>query len=357
MISKVAIWGAGTMGTGIAIAALNAGHKVQLVERDGAARSAARRRIAAFFERAAAKGKLSPETVAERIAGLQVLDADGRLAPVDLAIEAVFEDLDVKRKVLAMIEEAVPATAIIATNTSCLDLDELGTTLKVGERFLGLHFFSPAELNPVVETVRCSSTGDSSFMDAVNWVHQIGKSPITCLNRPGFAINRFFCPYANEAVRCYEEGLGTIGQIDDVARTAFDVPFGPFAVMNITKPEILFRAQSTLAKLGPFYTPSGLLSDMSASRQLWEIEGTVDVLPRSLATVVSDRLMGAVFKAVGDALAEGVASPEDIDTGAALALRFGRPPVSLMKALGDEKTGSLVRAVAVGQLPEVLPGA
>lgn len=342
MISKVAIWGAGTMGTGIAIAALNAGHTVQLIEHNGPARNVARQRIAAYFERAVAKGRISADTLEDRIAGLSVLEPDGHLAPVDLAIEAVFEDLDVKRNVLAMIEEAVPETAIIASNTSCLDLDELGAVLTAGERFLGLHFFSPAELNPVVETVRCGSTGDGSYRDAVAWVRQIGKTPIACLNRPGFAVNRFFCPYANEAVRCYEEGLGTPGQIDAIARAAFDVPLGPFAVMNITKPEILYRAQSSLARLGAFYTPSVLLEEQSASGLPWQIEDCPGVLTSLAAGAISDRLRGAVFKAVRDALDEGVARPEDFDAGAVLALKFGRAPVALMATLGSKETARIL---------------
>jgi 3-hydroxybutyryl-CoA dehydrogenase len=170
----------------------------------------------------------------------------------------------------------------------------------------------------------------------------IGKRPIRCRDSWGFAINRFFCPYTNEAVRLLDEGLADTATIDRAAEAAFGVAMGPFAVQNIIKPRINLHAIQNLAPLGAFYAPAAGLVAQGSSDRPWAIEGEpppAQAVPPGLV----DRLRGAVFIAVLELLDEAVATPADIDDGARLALRFARPPCALMDELGAARVAALVQ--------------
>lgn len=338
----VAILGAGTMGAGIAATCLVAGLPVRLIDNDPEALRRASGRIAAFLERQVANGRLAPERAAALPAALSTSADLSAAAPAAVVIEAVFEDLAVKRELMRRVEPLVSPDCVIATNTSCLRVGDIASVLARPERFLGLHYFSPAEVNPVVELVAAKATGAGALAAAREFLLATGKEPLPCRDSNGFALNRFFCPYCNEAVRCLEEGLARPGQIDAVACRTFELPLGPFAVMNIIHPRILLNAEQGLAALGDFYLPAALLRDTGEAGELWPIEPDSAPLPEARARLVAERLMGAVLLAGGEVVAEGVVEADELDRGARRALRFGKPPGALARALGPAETARLV---------------
>jgi len=341
-IQTIGIIGAGTMGSGIATAAAAHGSAVLLFDRADAQIAAARDAASTFFARQADKGRMTtPE--AERAAGrLQRAETLADLAPCDLVIEAVFEDFDLKARLFDELSPLLSPDTLIATNTSCLRVDDLARHVQRAERFLGLHFFSPASINPVVEVVRGAVSDPAAVDRAEAWCRAIGKRPIRCKDSYGFAINRFFCPYTNEAARLLDEGLGDTATIDRAAEAAFGVAMGPFAVQNIIKPRINLHAIQNLGPLGDFYQPAKSMVAQGEADQPWVIEGEpppADAVP----PVLVDRPRAAVFFTVLELLDEDVADPADIDDGARLALRFSKPPCALMDELGKAQVAALVQ--------------
>ncbi|WP_050768476.1 3-hydroxyacyl-CoA dehydrogenase family protein [Salipiger bermudensis] len=342
MSRTVAIIGAGTMGGGIAISALAGGCRVTLIDTTEAALAAAEARIGKAFARMVEKGRMSAESAEASRAALSLSTRMEAVAGAALVIEAVFEDLAVKTGLLTRLAPHLDDEAVVATNTSALRVSDLAGCLPEPGRFLGLHFFSPADINPLVEVVRGAATSEDSLALALDYVTAMGKTPLTCRDANGFAVNRFFCPYTNEAVRIADEGLASPGQIDMVAREVFDLAIGPFAVMNIIKPRINLNAVRNLGALGPSYAPAAGLIAVGEAGDAWQIDEAPEAPDAALARLIADRLRAALFLPVLEELAEDVASPEDIDTGARLALRFGRPPVALMRETGETELREIV---------------
>ncbi|MEX1236259.1 MAG: 3-hydroxyacyl-CoA dehydrogenase family protein [Roseovarius sp.] len=345
-IASVAIIGAGTMGGGIAIGCIAAGFRTCVIDLDAGRLEAIEQRARRFLDRAVQKERMSRAQADAAIACLR----NGRdlkdVAGADLVIEAVFEDLAVKRDLLAGIANHLAPEAIVATNTSALRVAALADALPGPERFLGLHYFSPAEVNPLVEVVSGPKTSLATLDKALAFVAATEKTPLPCRDASGFAVNRFFCPYTNEAARLLGEGVASTAQIDEVACAAFDLPLGPFAVMNIIKPRIALNAVQNLAGLGAFYHPASALIHAGTERDAWEISATPAPLDDETAQLIAERLRAALFLPVLEAVGEKVAAPDDFDLGARVALRFGMPPVAAMRALGRDRTVALITPVA-----------
>jgi 3-hydroxybutyryl-CoA dehydrogenase len=341
-IATVGIIGAGTMGSGIATALAGHGTDVLLLDQDTARAAAAVEAARAFFARNVEKGRMTGEAAAaatERVRPVRDLPS---LGAADLVIEAVFEDFDLKASLFRDLSTAVPARTLLATNTSCLRVDDLARHVTGPERFLGLHYFSPAAINPVVEVVRGKATAEAVADRALAFCAATGKRPIACRDSYGFAINRFFCPYTNEAVRLLDEGQGDPARIDEAAKTAVGAAMGPFAVMNLVKTRINLHAIRNLAPLGAFYAPAAGMVRQGESDQPWAIAGEASG-EDAVATVLVDRLRAAAFLPVLQLLDEEVAAASDIDEGAALALRFGEPPCALMDRLGAAAVAGLIK--------------
>lgn len=158
-------------------------------------------------------------------------------------------------------------------------------------------------------------------------------------------MNRFFCPYTNEAARCIDDGLGSPAQIDEVAKDVLGVPVDPFFVMNIVKPRINLAAVRNLAHLGPFYAPAASLSTTGDANENWEIDETPSVLDPQSHAAIADRLQGAVFYPVLEALAEEVATVAAIDLGARKAFGFAMGPVEMMHSIRRSELERLIAAV------------
>jgi enoyl-CoA hydratase/3-hydroxyacyl-CoA dehydrogenase len=341
-IRRVAVIGAGNMGSGIAQACAQSGFPVVLHDVKEELVKKGLGRVSDQLAKRVEKGKLDREesrAILGRIRATTSLAEAAREA--DLVIEAVFEDQKVKEEVFRELDKASPGHALLATNTSSLSVNQLARVTNRPERFGGLHFFNPAAANVLVEVIRGDATSDDTFAGLLAFARRLGKGPIVTKDRPGFAVNRFFVPFLNEAVRLHEEGL-TQATIDAAAKEAFAIGMGPFELMNFTGIPIAYHAQVSLAQLGPFYQPAASLQRQVDSGQLWKLEGPVE---EGKLQAVRERLLGVCFGIACHLVEEGVASLGDTDKGAATGLRWQAGPFAMMNALGPKESLRLVEGV------------
>ncbi|MDX1738372.1 MAG: 3-hydroxyacyl-CoA dehydrogenase family protein [Alphaproteobacteria bacterium] len=344
IFNKVGIVGAGTMGSGIATSLAQQGVSVRLMDMT---QEGVNRGIGAankFFTRAVEKEKMSSADAEAAIARVTGTTDLNDLADCDLVIEAVFEEFSIKEELFSKLNAIMPDTAIIATNTSCLKVSDLQKTVKNPGNFLGLHYFNPAAINPIVEVVKGAETDEAVFARCLDFCQNTAKKPIACNDNFGFAINRFFVPYANEAIRMLDENLGSPAQMDRIAQDVLDVAAGPCVVTNLVKTSVMFHAQSNLGPLGDFYAVADSLKTMGPANEEITIDETDSGKPEN-DQVIADRLRAAVFLPVLQQIEEGVAKPSEIDMGAALALRFGKAPCALMDELGQEEVTRILTPI------------
>lgn len=352
-MNNIGIVGAGTMGAGIMIGVVITGRQVTLVDQDQAALDRAIVRLRNYLERQVHKGRISGDASLEILTRLRVATDMDVLSGCSVVIEAVFEDLDLKREIFNSIELEVSSDTILASNTSCLRLADIAVGLRHPERFCGMHYFSPAEVNPVVELVSGPLTSASVLSSAQVFLRGTGKEVITCQDQYGFALNRFFCPYTNEAVHLLDEGLASASQIDEVAKSTFDLSHGPFAVMNIIGTATNLNAMRNLGALGPFYSVANGLVTQGSTNSPWVLEPNPAPLDVETSHLIKDRLRLSVLLPVLEEMTEGTADLEAIDRGASMAFRFGKPPGKLIAETGLETLQGTLSSFAIsrGQKP------
>ncbi|HEV8489088.1 MAG TPA: 3-hydroxyacyl-CoA dehydrogenase NAD-binding domain-containing protein [Candidatus Limnocylindrales bacterium] len=233
-VERVFVAGAGLMGHGIAQVLATTGRDVVLFEPDRARAVAGRDRIAGNLERAVAKGRLE---AAARDAALERIEptADvSRVADTDLVVEAVFEDVAVKTDLWRDLDGRAPSHAIFATNTSSISIDRLADAVSPSRRgrFVGMHFFSPVPVMPLVELIRGSATSGETEATIRALAAEMGKQVIVSADRPGFIVNRILMPFLGEGMRALEEGLGTADDIDTGAKVGLNHPMGPLELAD-----------------------------------------------------------------------------------------------------------------------------
>ena len=229
----VGVIGAGTMGAGIAEVAARAGHAVRLLDvRPGAAEEAVRG-IGKRLDRDVGRSRVPAAEAAGVLGRLTVADDVAALAGCTLVVEAIAEDLDVKRALFRELEPVVGPDAVLATNTSSLSVTALAAALDRPERVVGLHFFNPAPRMRLVEVVRGGATSAEVVEVAQQLVRDWGKTPVTCTSTPGFIVNRIARPFYGEAQRLVEAGVADPATIDAVLREAGGFPIGPFGLTDV----------------------------------------------------------------------------------------------------------------------------
>ncbi len=239
-IQRVGVVGCGLMGSGIAQVCAQAGYETTVSEVD---RSLLDRGVSAIeknLERAVAKEKIT-EADRDAIRGRITPTLDlGDLEASDLVIEAIVESLDAKHGLFAKLDASCKATAIFASNTSSLSITELAAGTERGDRFVGLHFFNPVPVMPLVEVVRCGQTSEETFKLAFAFTESLGKTPIACRDNTGFIVNRLLVPYMLDAIRAYEQGVGSIPDIDAGMRFGCGYPMGPFTLGDFVGLDTLY---------------------------------------------------------------------------------------------------------------------
>ena len=262
-IKKIGIIGAGTMGTGITQVAATSGFEVILndVGEDYIQRSL--KIIEKSLTKLIEKGKIKEEKEAI-LARIKTTTALEDLKEVDFAVEAIFEDFDVKKKVLQDLDKLLDPSVILASNTSSISITRLAATTSRPSRFMGMHFMNPVPLMTLVELIKGIATSDETFQQVKGLAEALGKVPVEANDFPGFISNRILLPMINEAVYALMEGVGTVEAIDTVMKLGMNHPMGPFALADLIGLDVCLHIMEVLYEgfKDPKYRPCPLLKKM-----------------------------------------------------------------------------------------------
>ena len=345
------------MGSGIAQKSAQELYDVQMVDREAQWVERGQKIIADFLAEAIERRIFRPAEVdAIKSRVRSVVGTENVDPTTDLVIEAVFEDFDVKTAVFATLDEVCDEHTILASNTSSLSVNELAEATRRPDRFVGLHFFFHPAKNRLIEIIPAESTSAATLSAVEQYCKTMGKVVIVCKDRPGFVVNRFFVPWLNEACLLLDEGVGTMAQIDAVARDAFRIGLGPFALMNLTGPTIALHATDYLAEQLDTvrYTGAASLRELVSSGEMWQI-GDETESGEEASRVIRERLLGQVFSVSAQIVEEDICSKEDVDRGAKVGLRWARGPFELANRLGVGEAVRMAEAysdLAGFELPE-----
>jgi 3-hydroxybutyryl-CoA dehydrogenase len=231
-IKTVGVVGCGLMGAGIAQVAAEAGYPVVVREVTDELLKKGLGRIESFLKKGVDKGKVTAARMQEVLGRLKGTTDLGELGACDFVIEAVVENLELKRQVYQALDAACPAHTIFASNTSSLSITEMAAATKRPDRFVGLHFFNPVPLMKLVEVVRSPLTAPEAFEESVAFARSLGKTPIRAADKTGFIVNRLLVPYLLDAIRALEEGVGSIPDIDQGMQLGCGHPMGPLTLLD-----------------------------------------------------------------------------------------------------------------------------
>jgi 3-hydroxybutyryl-CoA dehydrogenase len=276
-IEHVFVAGAGLMGHGIGQVHAAIGKQVALYEPELARAEAGRERIAGNLDRSVAKGRLTAEDRESILARIVATDQVDLVRTADLVIEAVFEDLELKRQLWASLDERAPEATIFATNTSSISIDDLAEALTPERRgrFVGMHFFSPVPVMPLVELIRGAATADATEATIRGLTEELGKKLIVSADRPGFIVNRILMPMLAEAMRILEEGSATADDIDTGAKVGLNHPMGPLELADFIGLDVCLNVMKVLHEgIGEeHYPPPKVLMDLVAAGHLGQKTG------------------------------------------------------------------------------------
>ena len=355
----VGVVGAGTMGAGIAQVCLQAGHEVLLHDVDHAAIERGRGRIADGLAKLVDKGRLTAADQARMLASLRDAHSlEGLAQESDLVIEAALEDLDLKRTIFRALGAAAQPTATLATNTSALSVSDVGQASGMPERVVGLHFFNPAPLMPLVEVVVGRQTASDTIDRATDFAAGLGKQPVVCTDSPGFIVNRVNRPFTLEALRMLDAGEAGVEQVDRAVQSA-GYPMGPFALMDLVGIDINLAVAMALwvgFDEAARFMPSRVQSELVAAGRLGRKTGEgFHVYENGRSTGLSPRLAEfgiqpaetslqdaeivrrielAIINEAYHAAGEGVAQPPDIDSALKLGANHPHGPFERAAQLG-----------------------
>jgi 3-hydroxybutyryl-CoA dehydrogenase len=272
---RVGVVGGGLMGSGIAESAARAGHDVTLFEPVEAARPGSLVRIETSTERAVRGGKLDAAAREQALARITSADGFEALADRELVIEAVSEDVEIKLGCFRALDGVVGADAILASNTSSIPIAALAGVVREPRRVLGLHFFSPVPVMPLIEVVRAIETDDATIATARSFAASLGKQTITSKDRSGFIVNMLLVPYLTSAMRMLEEGFATREDIDNGMKLGCAHPMGPLTLSDFIGLDVLAGVCDALyAEFGrPEYIQPPLLRRMIAAGRLGRKSG------------------------------------------------------------------------------------
>jgi 3-hydroxybutyryl-CoA dehydrogenase len=276
-IERVFVAGAGLMGHGIAQVHAAIGKMVVLYEPDLARATAGRDRIAANLQRAVDKDRLGADEREATLARIEPTVDASAVARADLAIEAVFEDAAVKTDLWRELDRHAPPHAIFATNTSSIAIHRLAEAVEPDRRsrFIGMHFFSPVPVMPLIELIRGEATTDQTEAAIRALAAEMGKQVIVSADRPGFIVNRILMPFLAESMRAFEEGLGTAEDIDTGARVGLNHPMGPLQLADFIGLDVCLEVMRVLHEgFGQeHFRPPAVLEELVAAGHLGQKTG------------------------------------------------------------------------------------
>jgi 3-hydroxybutyryl-CoA dehydrogenase len=274
-IKTVGVLGCGLMGSGIAQVCAASGYKTIVREVDDRFLDNGLGRIRKFLDDGVSKGKVTKEAREGTLANLSGTTTFDALKECDLVIEAIVENLDDKKQTYRALEPLVKERTIFASNTSSLCITELASSTTRPDRFAGLHFFNPVPIMKLVEVIRALTTSDDTYRTVIDFATSLGKEPITAPDRPGFIVNRLLVPYLLDAVRAYENGLGTLEDIDKGMKLGCGHPMGPFTLLDFVGLDTTYYIANIMFEefREPAYAPPPLLKRMVLAGRLGKKSG------------------------------------------------------------------------------------
>ncbi len=355
-INKIGVIGAGNMGSGIAQKIAQEGIPVTMVDIKQEFVDRGMATIKKMLDEGVQRKIFTPEKVAEILGRLTGATDIAAVADADLVIEAVFEDKAVKTDLFERLDKVCEPKTILATNTSSFYVRDFAEKTSRPDRFIGLHYFFHPAKNRLLEVIPHEGTSRETLEKSLLAARLHGKTAIVVKDAPGFAVNRFFVPFLNEAARMLEEGVANIPTIEEAAKKAFRIGMGPFLLMNVTGIPIAVHAATTLGnELGPFYAPAEILKAQMEKGENWNLDGEVD---ESRLEPIIDRFYGVCLGVAAALVDEGVASIEDTDRGAKIGLRWIEGPFEIMNRIGIDRTYRVVGEIAERyddfKMPEIL---
>lgn len=260
-VSNIGMLGAGTMGQGIAWALAATGKKVILYDIKKEFIDRAISAIEKSLIKAEAKGKAAPGTKDLVIGNIVGTDQFEDLREADFIIEAVFENMEVKKEIYTKLDALLPPEIIIATNTSSLSITEIAAITKRPDKVVGMHFFNPANVMKLVEVIPALQTSEETLQTVIDLAEEIGKKPVKVKEAPGFVVNRILVPTINEGCTILYEGLASAEDIDTAMKLGAGWPMGPLTLCDLVGADIALAVMNTMySETGdPKYRPSGLL--------------------------------------------------------------------------------------------------
>ncbi len=360
-VNLIGIVGAGAMGSGIAQIASQAGQDVVLFDLSQEALTSSSSKLQKVMNRLIEKGKVtSDEAIAiqERIVRTTMVTS---LKDCDLIIEAVVEDLEVKKRVFKSIEEIASKEAIIASNTSSLSITSLASFCAHPERVVGLHFFNPAPLMPLVEIIPALQTNRDLPKQLTDLMRKWGKSPVIAKDTPGFIVNRVARPFYGEALRILDEGIADVSTIDAAMRQS-GFRMGPFQLMDLIGHDVNYSVTESVFKsfyYDPRYMPSitqlklveaGWLGRKSGrgfynyneENEATDVPGQLDP---NVQVEISERIISMLINEAADAVYLGVASAEDVDTAMLKGVNYPKGLLVWAEEMGLQKVVRIIDAL------------
>lgn len=346
---KIGVVGAGTMGAGIAQVAAQAGHRVILTDTNPEQLKKAEQQISSSLLKLTEKGKFSSEEAEEIKNNMAYSTQLSEHQEAALVIEAIVENLAVKHQVFTQLEQVVSPTCILASNTSSLSIASIGSCLQDPSRFLGIHFFNPATLMPLVEVIPGVATSSENTQRIEELITSWQKTVVVCKDTPGFIVNRVARPFYGEALRIYEEGLADFATIDWAMTTIGGFKMGPFTLMdyigndiNYTVTETVFAAFYYDPRFKPSFTQkrhmeAGFLGRKSGRGFYNYQEGSVAPAPNrdeALGQQIFERILVLLINEAADAVFMQVASPAAVDLAMTKGVNYPKGLLAWADELG-----------------------
>lgn len=374
--TAVAVIGAGAMGSGIAQVAATAGHPVALVDAVTGAVEEAVARIIASLQRQEAKGRISSAQLEEIVERITPIESVAGLPPCGLVVEAVREDLETKRALFTRLAASQPADAVLATNTSSLDITAIAAGIPGPGRVIGLHFFNPPAAMRLVEVVGGAESAAEVLEAATELMRGWGKAPVRCTSTPGFIVNRVARPFYGEAQRMLEDGVADAATLDAAVRSA-GFRMGPLELTDFIGQDVnLAVGTSVWEQTGrdPRYEPTALQQQLVAAGHLGRKSGqgvyrygpdgtaldavpdqarVAELLAGPLETNPVARTLAMLVNEAVDLVRRGEATAEDVDTAMTLGTNYPRGPIAWGRDIGyavvAEQLAALDRAFPGGR--------
>jgi len=356
MVKKIAVIGAGLMGAGIAYVSAWNGFDVTVVDIKQEFVDAGMERIRTDVMTGIDKGKISmgdAEGLMSRLSA--TTDTEAAVKDADLVIEAIFENMDVKKEVFAKIDAAAPAHAILATNTSSLSIDELAGATKRPDKFIGMHYFSPVPAMKLLELVVGEETSDETIAACENVGKTQGKRTVIAKNSPGFIVNRLLMPAMREALLMLERGEATKEEIDTAMVSIGKAPAGPFTLGDFVGLDITFNAMSTLYReIGDCFKPPETLKSLvdaghigMKSKKGFYSYGAEEDAPEPPKGVDGNWIVERInIPAIREAMLlvdDDIASVEDINMAMKLGASWPMGPFEMLDQLGVDKVRDFIK--------------